>query len=417
MEGLLAHRPLDTQKLRSNENPSPRQVALKTNGDIKHSDDDVSAKVKHAALRVLVHRSVVGDAATQRFSPSKETTTTTLNSPTTSSHITSNNPPPTTTITHNTPSTTTPQIPTLSPCPPSPLSRESAIGVYNRIKNEDELSSNIRIKQAALRTLVQRSVMDSYEKTTVSNVTHKSTSSSDKDQSKQLVMLPQTNVIIDNSNTSNTNNVSSTGDVENDNNKGANKPNGGEMSSPPQSSPRSYPRSTRPGGPILLSSDDPTATRAAHNTTTVGKGTTAAAASSSSPIQSTSTKPTNKGSKTGRNSDPLSMSPLPSTPSHIPKAACTLLPSVLSNNGTLEVQKTATDRSKRNARQRALQAYRTQVVTTNALLPCLVIYSLLFLSLSSRRSQVTSTVDYDVRERMSCMRVLVLQSVVVEGTK
>ena len=31
--------------------------------------------------------------------------------------------------------------------------------------------------------------------------------------------------------------------------------------------------------------------------------------------------------------------------------------------------------------------------------------------------QVTSTSDYDVREKISCMRVLVLQSVVVVGTK
>ena len=359
MEELLAHRPLVTQKSRSNENSSPRQVALKTYNDIKgkNGDDDVTSKVKHASLRVLVHRSVVGDGAMRRISPSKsvnngpsiDTPPTTVTPNTHTSTITQHPP---TIATHNTPPTTTQMHHTLSPRPPSPPSRESAIGVYNRLKNEDELSSaNVRIKQAALRTLVQRSVMDSLEKTTVHDTINKSSSSSGNN-GQSAILVSQSNVI-----DSSDNNVSSQDDVDDD--KGVDKPVTG-MSSP-QSSPRSNPHSSRPV--TILPSSETAATKTANNTTVAATTTASTGVATSSSMLNTGTKLTQKNIKTGRNNLSTSLpstSPIPTT-RHLP----------LVHN----VQKGGASRNKTRARQRALQAYRSQVATT-CLYVCMVLEAL-----------------------------------------
>ena len=336
MEELLAHRPLVTQKVRSNENPSPRQVALKTYSDLKgkNGEDDVSSKVKHAALRVLVHRSVVGDAA-QRFSPSKSVE----NGPSIDKPPTTHTLNQSTSITtHDTPPTTTTPMHTLNPQPLSPPSRESAIGVYNHLKNEDELSSNVRVKQAALRTLVQRSVIDTYDKTAVHHGTNEASgSNSNKDQGGIIEV------------------------------KGVHQLVAGVSSSP--SSLRSNPRSSRPVT-ILPPSEPAVAVPAAVITTkktaatttvatTVATTATTTATVSSSAQSSGSSKHTAKPTKTGRNN--IISTSLPLTPPAPPTRP--LVPSVQQTMNTFmaKVSNNGKDKTKTRARQRAVQAYKSQV--------------------------------------------------------
>ena len=330
MEELLAHRPLVTQKVRSNENPSPRQVALKTYNDLKgkSGEDDVSSKVKHAALRVLVHRSVVGDAA-QRFSPSKSVE----NGPSIDKPPTTHTLNQSTSITtHDTPPTTTTPMHTLNPQPLSPPSRESAIGVYNHLKNEDELSSNVRVKQAALRTLVQRSVIDTYDKTAAHHGTNEASgSNSNKDQGGIIEV------------------------------KGVHQLVAGVSSSP--SSLRSNPLLSRPVT-ILPPSEPAVAVPAAVITTkktatTTTVATTVATTATTTATSSGSSKHTAKPTKTGR-SNIISTS-LPPTPPAPPTRP--LVPSVQQTMNTfmVKVSNNGKDKTKTRARQRAVQACKSQV--------------------------------------------------------